>query len=191
MKLTRKQQDILKRQACGQKWNAIVSDLHISRSTLNNHRRNIIERLGASNTMHAIYIAVKSNLITLLIVLLLLGGYAAAQNLRTLPVGVEIIPDTKEIAVYWEGVPVNSIQVPLLQRGRSVETELTIQNLSYEPINLRFRTIPESLSWGVVSSNWTDQVLPSAGSANITISVHVNPDAPVGPQNFEMEFYEP
>ena len=61
--LTTQELVILKLLADGVKWDTVVSNLHISRFTLNAHRRHIIDKLGAENTTNAVAVAIKSGII--------------------------------------------------------------------------------------------------------------------------------
>jgi DNA-binding NarL/FixJ family response regulator len=61
--LTPRELETLKLLADGVKWDVITSTLHISKQTLNHHRKTIIDKLGANSTVNAVYIAVSSGLI--------------------------------------------------------------------------------------------------------------------------------
>jgi DNA-binding NarL/FixJ family response regulator len=61
--LTPKELETLKLLADGVKWDAIISELHITRNTLRVHRNHIIEKLGANNTTNAVYIAASAGII--------------------------------------------------------------------------------------------------------------------------------
>ncbi|MFA5377181.1 MAG: hypothetical protein WC455_15630 [Dehalococcoidia bacterium] len=135
------------------------------------------------------------SLITFLMVTLLGGAvFAASYYFRTLDVSLTVAEGVKELSFYDSANSVeirDSIQVASVQRGGSISYTFTLKNTGVEPLRLSFKTDPEILPWGSVTTAAIPYELASGESSNITVTFAVSANATIGQQEpFELVFYE-
>lgn len=124
-----------------------------------------------------------------IIALLLLAGLAYGQAaLREVPVTVEVIEGERSLGVFSDGVDIQSIMMAGFRRGDVQELEFRLVNTGVEPLDLTLATDPPVLDWALLSIYPTTFRLAAGESANVTITILVRPDAPLGPQNFTLKW---